>query len=126
MGRPMKYSDPDKLQEAIDLYFESLVVDMPDGTTMSKPPLLSGLAYALDIDTETLRNYGKKDDFFGIVKRARQKVEMAFEERLLSNAPTGAIFNLKANFMYRDADTPRDSSSDVADALNKLADNLPK
>jgi len=73
-----------------------------EGNASCKRPTLSGLAYHLDIDTETLRNYGKKDDFFGIVKRARQRVEIALEERLYENAPTGAIFNLKCNFQYRE------------------------
>jgi len=104
MGRPMKYATADELQYAVDDYFNSLNGVDSEGNQVCKRPTLSGLAYHLDVDTATLRNYAKKNDFFRIIRRARQLVEVALEERLYDNAPTGAIFNLKCNFQYRDND----------------------
>jgi hypothetical protein len=90
-GRPMSYSTPEKLQEAILTYF--------DGTTR---PTLAGLALALNIDRQTLYNYAAKDMFFDTIKKARETVEAKYEERLVwDNAPTGTIFALK-NMGWKD------------------------
>ena len=94
-GRPPLYTSPEDMQAIIDEYFA-------ERFTNEKPPTISGLAYALDMATETLRDYGTKDEFSATVKRAKQRVEMALEERLDAASPTGAIFNLKNNFKWRD------------------------
>ena len=118
-GRPMKYPTPELLQEAVDLYFESLVqVDEETGETLRTPPTVSGLAYALDMETETVRAYGEKDKFSAIIKRAKQQVEIALEGRLYGTAPTGAIFNLKCNFNYRDSDDVRKEDKQATTAIN--------
>lgn len=94
-GRPTKYNKPEEMQSDIDAYFSQCFAD-------EKPVTISGLAYALDMTTECLRNYGTKDEFSATVKKAKQRVEIALEERLAGNAPTGAIFNLKNNFGWKD------------------------
>ena len=117
--RPLKFPKPEDLQKAVDLYFESLVIYDSNGNKEGeKPPTVSGLAYALDVETETLRNYEKRDKYFAIIKRAKQRVEMALEERLFGNAPTGSIFNLKCNFGYRD--NVDQSSSDDAKPIKPV------
>jgi len=93
-GRPPKYETPEQMQADIDAYFDSCNED--------NPPLISGLAYALDMTTHNLRNYENKDEFFTTVNKAKQKVEMAFEKRLNSAACTGSIFWLKNNAGWRD------------------------
>jgi hypothetical protein len=91
VGRPLLYETPEKLSEAIEGYFAST-----DRAT------LSGLAFHLGIDRKTLYNYSDRDEFFYIVKRARDRVEMVYEERLIyDNSPTGVIFALK-NMDWRD------------------------
>lgn len=65
---------------------------------------MSGLAESLDIDRITLINYGKRDLFFTLIKKAKQKVERQLEENALigkGNA-TFTIFNLKNNYGWRD------------------------
>jgi hypothetical protein len=52
--------------------------------------------------TETLRDYGTKDEFSATVKRAKQKIEISLEQRLAGNNVTGSIFNLKNNFGWKD------------------------
>lgn len=93
-GRPMKYKTPEEMQAAIDAYFAQCDDD--------NPPLMAGLAYHLDMTTESLRNYRDRDEFFGIVKRAKQRVEIAVEKKLHGPACTGSIFWLKNNAGYRD------------------------
>ena len=93
-GRPLKFKTADELQEAIDAYFASCNAD--------NPPLISGLAYHLDMTTHSLRNYEERDEFFTIVKRAKQRIEMAFERNMHSGSCTGSIFWLKNNAGYRD------------------------
>jgi len=96
-GRPLLYETPEQMQAIIDAYFEERFCFDPP-----KPPTISGLAYALEMTTESLRNYESRDEFFATVKRAKQRVEMSLEERLDAAAPTGAIFNLKNNFGWKD------------------------
>lgn len=59
-------------------------------------PTLSGLAVFLEVDRQTLYNYKKRDEFFGIIKKATAKIESIYEERAIyENNPTGVIFALK-------------------------------
>lgn len=94
-GRPPKYTSPVDMQSDIDAYFAACLAN-------EEPPTISGLAYHLGMSTEALRNYQEKDNFLATVKRAKQRVEMHLEKRLNDPAPTGAIFNLKNNFGWKD------------------------
>lgn len=90
-GRPLAYDSPEKLLEAVTAYFEQ-------NTRVT----LAGLALALGIDRSTLYNYAERDEFFHIIKKARETVEAKYEERLVwDNAPTGTIFALK-NMGWKD------------------------
>jgi hypothetical protein len=93
-GRPPKFKTPEDMQQAIDQYFAQCNDD--------NPPLISGLAYHLDMATESLRRYGENDEFSAIVKKAKQRVEIAVEKNLHSSACTGSIFWLKNNAGYKD------------------------
>ena len=94
VGRPLKFTSPVELQVRIDEYFNTLPED--------QKPIISGLAYHLDVCTDTLRNYESKDEFFATIKRAKQRVEMSLEQNLNGNAVTGSIFSLKNNFGWVD------------------------
>jgi hypothetical protein len=84
-GRPMIWETPEKLQESVDKYFQST-----DRWT------LSGLAVFIGIDRKTLYNYADRNEFFHIIKEARDRVESIYEERAIyDNNPTGVIFALK-------------------------------
>ena len=76
MGRPLKFKTVKELSTKIDAYFK-----MCD--EKEKPYTVAGLALFLDVDTDTIRNYEKKsDDFFGTIKRAKQKIEEQLETKL--------------------------------------------
>lgn len=93
-GRPPKFNTPEEMQQAIDQYFAQCNDD--------NPPLISGLAYHLDMATESLRRYGENDQFSAIVKKAKQRIEMSFEKNMYGGQCTGSIFWLKNNAGYRD------------------------
>ena len=118
-GRPPKYTSPDEMQRLIDLYFLACKSRMlEDGARYLEDlseddlsivndvegsiPTVSGLAYHLGMSTEALRNYEDKDEFLATVKKAKQRVEVFLENRLHAGQPTGAIFNLKNNFGWKD------------------------
>jgi len=85
VGRPPIWKDPIELKQLVFDYFNE-----------EKKPTLAGLACFLGISRSTLYNYENKDKFLDIIKKARQKVESIYEERLIySSSPTGVIFALK-------------------------------
>lgn len=90
----MKYKSAQELQASIDEYFATC--------NDENPPLISGLAYHLDMNTESLRRYGESEEFYATVKRAKQRVEMYLEKRLQQQSPVGSIFSLKNNFGWKD------------------------
>lgn len=111
-GRPPLYTEVEELQKIIDEYFNTCderiiqvfskkigdVVEIKD----PEPYTMSGLAYALEMDRRTLLEYGKKDEFSLTIKKARDKVHLDVERRLMEGNSTGAIFNLKNNFDWKD------------------------
>lgn len=101
MGRPLAFNSPEELQEKIDAYFEH-IDSLTDDNDKKVPYTVAGLGLWLDVDTETIRNYEKKDDFFGTIKRAKQKIEEQLETKLQSNNVAGVIFNLKNNYGWKD------------------------
>ena len=111
--RPLKYKTLEELQKAVDEYFEycdnRLVNGWDDKTHTQfayispEPYTMSGLAYALDLSRQGLLDYSNRDQFLDTIKKAREKVETDVERRLMEGkATTGAIFNLKNNFNWRD------------------------
>lgn len=105
-GRPPIFQTPDEMQEAIDAFYEEC-------EQKKQHPTVSGLAYALGMTTEGLRAYGERDEFSATVKAAKQRVEMAVEQSLLTGRnATGAIFNLKNNFGWKDKTEQDITSSD--------------
>lgn len=113
-GRPPIWTDPDQLQQLVDQYFEN-----------DKQPTLAGLAYALGINRQTLYNYEKRDQFFDIVKRAREKVESIYEDRLLySSSPTGVIFALK-NMGWKDRSDVTTNDKDIPTPILGGGSGLP-
>lgn len=96
-GRPPK-NDPDDvqaIQAKIDAYFDGLKsnnADIPD-----KPPTFNGLSLAIGYSSRTTlwENANANSPISEPIKRAMAKIEEAYEERLFSQSPTGAIFALK-------------------------------
>jgi hypothetical protein len=107
-GRPRAWDSVEAMQVAIDEYFT-------DSDANELPYTVAGLAGALDLTTEGLMNYQKRDEderFFGTIKKAKQKIESNMVSRALANKvnPAVAIFLAKANFGY--SDQPKDTRTD--------------
>jgi len=111
VGQPLKFKTPEELERKINNYFdkcdkrkkeiinkkgELVYISSPEPYTMS------GLAYSLGVDRETILNYAKREEYFGTIKLARAKVHCDVERRLMEFNSTGAIFNLKNNFGWKD------------------------
>ena len=96
-GRPCKFNSVEEMQKAIDEYFNYCDEN-------KKPYTVSGLAYALDTNRQTLLDYQGKEEFTDTIKRAKNKIERFNEELLYSkDVPTvGVIFNLKNNYDWKD------------------------
>lgn len=111
-GRPPKFSTVEELQLLIDEYFDwcdnrtkKIWVEKTQSEIMITDPApytMSGLARRLGVSRQTLINYENKDEFLDTIKEARSRVHEDVETRLMEKAPTGAIFNLKNNFGWKD------------------------
>lgn len=94
VGRPPKWNTPEELQAEIDKYFAGC-------EKTGEPLTITGLALALDTYRDVLMDYQNKDEFSNTVKRAKQRIENAYEKRLIANGRAGDIFALK-NFGWKD------------------------
>lgn len=93
-GRPLSFKTPKELEEKVKEYF--LYADSNE-----KPYSIAKLALFLDCDRQTVYNYQEKDEFFDIIKKARERCIAALEERLLEEGKPGQIFIAK-NYGYTD------------------------
>lgn len=101
-----KYTSPEALQHAIDLYFEQARINR--GTPDYEEPTVPGLAYALGFATrQTFVEYRKDDADDGyqfVVKRAMTLLESFSNQKILKGGPatSGTIFNLKNQHGWAD------------------------
>lgn len=112
VGRPLAFKTPEELEAKIAEYFafcDSRIqqVYSPKAEAVIEvinpaPYTMSGLARALGIDRQTILNYASKDEYFGTIKDAREKVHEDVETRLMEKQASGPIFNLKNNFGWKD------------------------
>ncbi len=103
-GRPDKWKSISALRESVDAYFR-------DADEKGEPYLITGLCLALECSREVLLDwdkdtgkYPKPEEAIQIIKQAKLKCQN-FAEKMLMNGklnPTGAIFNLKNNYRWRD------------------------
>jgi len=100
VGRPPLFKSKEELQAKIDAYFQ-----YADDT--HRPYTLSSLAYFLDCDTDTLRNYTDKSEFIGTIKKAKVRIEASKAEKLESKdyATAGLIFDLVNNHGFTNRQT---------------------
>lgn len=132
VGRPLKYKTVKELQAAIDEYFDYCdnrvkQVHSKEGESYGisdpEPYTMAGLAFALDLSRQALMEYSHKDEFGDAIKKARQKVEKDVERRLMEGkATTGAIFNLKNNFGWKDK-TEVENSGEIRHKFEEMSDD---
>lgn len=105
-GRPALFESPEEMQSKIDEYFDGGcnkrkigtlggVIEIPSYT-------ISGLAYFLGFESrQSFYDYEERDEYSYIIKRARLRIEINYEEMLSDGKPTGSIFALK-NMGWKD------------------------
>lgn len=125
-GRPPIYSDPKDMERDIELYFEKIrgISEETGEPYWKRPPTMTGLAAALDMDRTSLVNYSHKEPFFDTIKKAKRIVEEFTEEKLHGrHQVAGVIFSLKNNFASWEDRTKVDATHDTHKSLlSKLAE----
>lgn len=91
--RPATYTNKEELQAEIDRYFEE---------TPNDEVTITGLALFLWFTSrQAIMNYQEKEEFVDTIKRAKMKVEQAYEKRLIARGNGWDVFALK-NFDWTD------------------------
>lgn len=125
-GCPPKFETVEALEDAIRKYFCSCYDNGDPSTGKIRAPLtITGLALALNMSRQCLNEYGKQDKFYDTVKKAKQIVEEFNEQRLHTSQSAGAIFNLTANFDWKNSFGNR-VPTEINDTLNKIEELLKK
>ena len=116
IGRPLKFETPEILDEKIQSYFKEC-------DDKEIPYTITGLAMALDTDRITLINYEEKPEFINTIKRAKTKIENAYELRLIDKGRSGDIFALK-NFDWTDRQEVDNTVKFGKTAVNELISSI--
>ena len=114
-GRPLKFQSVEELEKKIGEYFENVESDAWT---------ITGLANALDTSRETLMNYELKEQYFDTIKRAKGKIEEAYEIDLRKKGNSGTIFALK-NFGWKDKQEVEQTST-IVDVSETVTDDQAK
>jgi hypothetical protein len=93
-GQPKKWETREALQADVDRYFAYCKEE-------KRPRTIAGLAYYLEVDRQTIYNYSYKEDYFDIIKKARNRIMMNLEEEAIINGKAGTIFVMK-QYGYKD------------------------
>lgn len=91
-GRPLKFKTVEELEEKANEFFK---------ITPQEEWTITGLALHLGTTRELLCDYELKDQYSDAVKYYKQKIENAYEKRLIKRGNAGDIFALK-NFGWKD------------------------
>lgn len=109
-NKPLKFKSPEELESRIEEYYKW-------ANDNNKHITMSGLAWYLGTNRQTLLNYENSLDnnwlksvpddvkvrYVDSIKRAKQRIEMEYEEGLFNkNSAVGAIFTLKNNYKWVD------------------------
>lgn len=108
-GRPLRFAKPEDLEVVLDEYFAN---------TPQEEFTVTGLALATGMSKQLLNDYEGRDGYGDIVKRAKLRVENAYELSLRKNGKAGDIFGLK-NFGWKDKRETEHSGNLTIDNIRK-------
>ena len=109
----VKVKSAEELKEIIEAYFEKCHEE-------NEPVTITGLALALNMSRESLLSYGQDEGCLAIIKKARLRVQNAYEKRLIKRGNSGDVFALKT-FGWTDK-TEGDKNIKVKTALVAFED----
>lgn len=127
-GHKDKWSSVKELENAVNAYFAN--ADAKD-----EPYLITGLCLALECSRECLLEwdkdtgkYPKPEKAVQIIRHAKLKCQNYAEKMLMSGKlnPTGAIFNLKNNYRWKDKSETDVTSNGKALESMPIVINMPK
>lgn len=136
-GPPLKFETVDKLELAIEEYFDNCdnrLVQGYDNKTNEQfayispePYTMSGLAYALDLSRKQLLVYKKRYEYGNAITKARRRVEADVECRMndKNTFTAGLIFNLKNNFGWKDESKIENTIKGLKGFMQVNEDNKP-
>lgn len=131
VGKPLRFKTVEALEAAISEYFDYCdnriqhvyspkaegVIEVIDPA----PYTMAGLARRIGLSRQALMEYSHKEKYGDAIKAAREKVHEDVETRLMEKNATGAIFNLKNNFGWKDQ-TQIESSGEITHKFEDLSD----
>lgn len=136
-GRPPVYDNPELLSERIEAYFNggankrTVIIGKGENKHEVEIPLLTitGLCYYLGFESrQSFYAYEEKEEFSYIIKKARLRIEMNYEEMLqLDVSPASPIFALK-NMSWVDkvdSDIKHNISEDMISLLRPFKERKP-
>ena len=112
-GRPRLFNKPEELEILIDAYFD-------DCRDRQRQTTIAGLAVALKVDRQTIYNYRDRDEFFGLIKEARDRILANLEEEMMIKGTAGQIF-LAKNYGYADS-----QQMEINQTINRPYEGLTK
>lgn len=127
-GRPDKWKSVKELKDAIDAYFSY-------ADDHNEPYLITGLCLALDCSREVLLDwdkdtgkYPKPEQAVKLIKNAKLRCQNYAEKMLMNGKvnPTGAIFNLKNNYRWKDKSEVDATTNGKDLASTPIIINMPK
>lgn len=107
VGRPPFFKTPEELEAKIDDYFNNCPETDKRGVVLRNKEgdtyidyincfTVCGLALHLGFTSRNaMYNYEEKEEFIGIIKKARTLIEKGYEQNLHGGQCTGSIFALK-------------------------------
>lgn len=133
-GRPLLFADPDDLQVKIDEYFvecdkgrkRQVVTKRGDVVEIMEPVpyTMEGLAIYLDCDADTVRNYGKRDAFFGTISRARERIQRSWMENGLNGTFNPKIVNLALAATCKDYRVSQENNHNINVSVEGILQRL--
>lgn len=118
-GRPSKWETPEKLEADIKKY----VNDCKENKLV---PTVHSLALFLDCDPELIYYYGEKQEFFSIIKRAKDFI-ISFQQQFLFKTgynPAGTIFSLCNMTKMNQFKFENTNRQEITSNINVLVDSF--
>lgn len=113
-----KYENPQEMESIIKGYIDEKL-------EKSEPFTIAWLCKVLQIDVETLRNYSKKDEFLGVIKKLKIQLLESYEKKMLNDPKSfnALKYYLENNFsQIYSSKTTQDITITWNVSLSKLAD----
>jgi hypothetical protein len=122
-GRPLMFKTPKALENKVNAYFREC-------DRRKKPYTITGLAVYLGTSKQIVCDYGRREGYDRVIAHARARCEAYAEESLFQlRNPSGAMFNLKNNYGWRDQldiDAKTENKHTFPKLTKKEAENVKK